>query len=1772
MTSVLEGLVKEADLKPDVKLQPHQERVLKRLREHPANMLLFHALGSGKTLTGLAASEQTGEPFTAVVPASLRNNMRGEYEKFLDPQSQQNADVMSYSGLARGKPVRNPGVLLFDEAARLRNPATLEAQRAMELASRARQTTLLTGTPITNDPSDLAVPISMLTGRQITPKEFTDRYVGQRKVGPGFFGWLRGVPPATEPEIKRPEELKALLSGHVDYYAPQQPTVPTTQEDIPVEMSTDQSRLYRAMWGQLPWLLRWKLQHDYPLSNDDLKRATSFLVGPRQVGLSTYTFQGEHKDPLKAFQTSTKLQEAYKRLSEKLKDPRTKALIFSNFIDAGLTPYAAGLAANNIPHAVFHGGLSDKERQKLKDDYNAGKIRVALLGPSGTEGLSLKGTQLVQLLDPYWNSARGSQSKGRALRYDSHWDLPEDLKNVAVQRYTSKLPLGLTARLKQRIGFDQEAQRRAADDYLENMAARKDRLNTPFIDLLKDVGTEGEKVGHAHSAAGCPPGLTLLLDPDVPNGDGDRERTVLKSAQAWLPPGYSLEREHDGDDYVFRLLHGNKRVGGLRARRGKDTHNVEGVWLDPEHRISVLGDALASHIKQDHSGQNVMLPDGSTIPVDAITGAYRAGGFDALPPLAEKSAADEMEENARNWVKHVMQTSFATYPPPGVFTRSPQEIADAGDAPGVAPKGLTSWQRMVLFHRNRGGRGLAEERRRALQDAVQLLSRRRAERKQKPELYDPTTLLPIKTGASRKRKSDYLTPLAAGGLLGGAAYAATPQTEPTSRFLYHGMLRPRFRVLQGDPTVPGSKTTFEDTGRDLVRIGADPFTAPTADISRIEDIPNAVKPVTGGKPIDTLDLISHNSRWWALHDKLPPKPGDKAIPASTGGFGLFNPHAGVHDDPTDRMDNRSFERTITALSQLHPEHVGLASCGGGLRDLSNPSCKPWQQELADRLKADVATSRSFSYPSREKGDIWTENVDDEANKQFDTTEAKDTGRIYRPNRPAVEDINFGPKPAGPEKLPGHYLRLPWQRQTDETKAEELSRKFGPAAAALGGALGVLSPDRKVRWGSAALGSAAVMPHALREAITSYNLYNANKQLGSQDAIKDFGRAVPSAAIAAVPLLAAAVGELGRYALKPHKKHKQMHKVGKSEHFHTDITPSGHERTLDVHKLWDITKRRKPRPIPIEQINMNGVNRSRASGFSPKRYATVDTSFPIIQDYTGRLLDGRHRLFKLLDEGTNKILVHKLRQGDAERATVNKEGAVHVLPEAVDGGSGDRVRDNGPVSPADPLLHKEGRQAQQEGSAEVCGTNKAAAAAPLNSAENDDAVGIPNRSFYGEPHVGLKPGQLVDWYVSQHDARRAGRHTDIRLGTPETGLFSWASRKGLPEPGQKRLAVQQPLHSHGYGGFEGEIPSGYGAGTVKKHDVGQALITKAGPEGIHFTLAHRRFPERFLLLPPKVSGQKNWLMLNTTKTRPVPYQKAHYATIPPEKVEGVLEKLKPGSSVQAKLDGAASLTQLFKDHFEVLSYRARKDTGGPIVHTERVFHGRPEAKIPKELVGTVLRGELYGTDYGGRAIDPQELGGLLNSSVGRSIRTQGERGIRLQNMLFDIDRMGGRRNATNVRTLPYEDRLGQVRSIMPHLKQPDVFHGPEEAKDPESAKALWHQIATGKHPLTEEGIVIHPPHGKPAKVKIRGEHDVYIRSFAPGAGKYKDNAVGTFRYSHEPTGPIVGEVGTGLTDALRRDMYNNPEVYLGRVARVLSPRKMRTGALYAPALLALHEDK
>jgi 8-oxo-dGTP pyrophosphatase MutT (NUDIX family) len=451
----------------------------------------------------------------------------------------------------------------------------------------------------------------------------------------------------------------------------------------------------------------------------------------------------------------------------------------------------------------------------------------------------------------------------------------------------------------------------------------------------------------------------------------------------------------------------------------------------------------------------------------------------------------------------------------------------------------------------------------------------------------------------------------------------------------------------------------------------------------------------------------------------------------------------------------------------------------------------------------------------------------------------------------------------------------------------------------------------------------------------------------------------------------------------------------------------------------------------------------------------------------------------------------------------------------------------------------------------------------------DAPGLPSRQEYGDL-AKLRQGALLDLFVQRHLAERAGPHFDVRVGDPDLGLYSWATRHELPSPGQKRMWVRQPLHAHEYGGFEGTIPEGYGKGEVRKHAQRRIVLTKTAPGELHFTTADRRHPERFAMI--QTQGH-DWLVLNTTPTKALPHAKVRYARVPAEEVEDVLGKLQPGSSVQTKIDGASSLVKLLRDGVEMVSYRTAKDTGHPIVHTERFFGGhRPKLEVPKELVGTVLRGELYGVrgrPGEERAIHPAELGGILNATIANSLAAQARDKVQLRNMLFDVQQLG--KQPVDLATTPYARRRRMLEDVMARVPL-DRFHLPEEVHTPSEAVALWKRITGGGHPLSEEGVVVHPATGRPTKIKKRPDFDVHLTGVYPGEGKYRGLGAGGFTYSLHPGGATVGRVGTGLSDAMRRELHDDPQEYLGRVARIAAQGQFPSGAYRAPSFIALHEDE
>jgi tRNA(adenine34) deaminase len=81
-----------------------------------------------------------------------------------------------------------------------------------------------------------------------------------------------------------------------------------------------------------------------------------------------------------------------------------------------------------------------------------------------------------------------------------------------------------------------------------------------------------------------------------------------------------------------------------------------------------------------------------------------------------------MARAKRRWVAKV--TTESTHPPRGLFTRDAATIARTLASKKISPKGPGSGMRMLTFFLNRAGHNLPAARRRELEKAKKLLSRR----------------------------------------------------------------------------------------------------------------------------------------------------------------------------------------------------------------------------------------------------------------------------------------------------------------------------------------------------------------------------------------------------------------------------------------------------------------------------------------------------------------------------------------------------------------------------------------------------------------------------------------------------------------------------------------------------------------------------------------------------------------------------------------------------------------------------------------------------------------------------------------------------------------------------------------------------------------------------------------------------------------------------------------------------------------------------------------
>jgi superfamily II DNA or RNA helicase len=471
--------------------QQHQNRVVEKLKQKHPRLLAYHGLGSGKTLTGLMAARQAqkeGKNVTFITPAGLTKNIEKEQKKHKIQLNKKQTRILSYEMAAKKKDEllsEDPGLLVLDEAHKLRETETKRFQELEPVLSKAKNVLMLSGSPIYNEPKNLSVLVNSLAKDKVLPEDtqdFEQQYINKKKIDPGIFRRLfLHVKPGTRSELKNQQKLKSILQQYIDYYQPDDehkafyPKVDETEIKVP--MSKDQQKMYDFIEGSLPGHVKWMVRMGLPPDKKAMKDLNSFASGLRQVSNTHTAFKrgskpGENVTP--------KIERAISNLTKRVnEDKNFRGIVYSNYLKSGIEPYSELLKQLGIKHEVISGKLTAKERNRVVKDYNAGKLKVLLLSSAGGEGLDLKGTKLIQILEPHFNKSKIDQVVGRGVRYKSHEHLPTEEQKVAVEHYLSTTKQTAIDKLFR-------VNPKSIDEYLYERSQDKAQIGKQMESLMKE--------------------------------------------------------------------------------------------------------------------------------------------------------------------------------------------------------------------------------------------------------------------------------------------------------------------------------------------------------------------------------------------------------------------------------------------------------------------------------------------------------------------------------------------------------------------------------------------------------------------------------------------------------------------------------------------------------------------------------------------------------------------------------------------------------------------------------------------------------------------------------------------------------------------------------------------------------------------------------------------------------------------------------------------------------------------------------------------------------------------------------------------------------------------------------------------------------------------------------------------------------------------------------------------------------------------------------------
>lgn len=418
-------------------------------------LIIYHSVGSGKTITALIGMQQFGKDIIIVGPKSSKKIFEDEILRLkLDREKFQ---IFTYQKI---KNILQDNIEFFvdkcviiDEAHHLRNE-TRDNIFIVSALFLSFKIFLLTATPIINYLNDISVLVNIVKKKNVFPTErnlFNFFYFDEERL-----------------EINNEHLLKEKLQNCISYYEK------ADDKNYPkaiiinkfVEMNDEQIEEYKRFIKKIIYEDKIPKEKDFDLMNivfDKLKnrKKNAFLTSTRQI---SNTVNGKINSP--------KFDEIYNEIIKS----DFPIVIYSNFLKNGIYPIASLLDKNNIMTQVITGNSTNEKINKIVNDYNNGKIQVLLLSSAGSESLNLKNTRQLHIVENHWNEPKINQVIGRVIRYKSHNDLPANERKVEVFKWISVFPKNYRTK--------------TADEYLLELSNKKTQILEQFKKIIIESSIE----------------------------------------------------------------------------------------------------------------------------------------------------------------------------------------------------------------------------------------------------------------------------------------------------------------------------------------------------------------------------------------------------------------------------------------------------------------------------------------------------------------------------------------------------------------------------------------------------------------------------------------------------------------------------------------------------------------------------------------------------------------------------------------------------------------------------------------------------------------------------------------------------------------------------------------------------------------------------------------------------------------------------------------------------------------------------------------------------------------------------------------------------------------------------------------------------------------------------------------------------------------------------------------------------------------------------------